>query len=122
MSKQWRCQTGFKGISIPKTAPFALIPFTLPKFMTILGFGKAGITSKSIASYIQSLIGNVKVGSLFSKYQSIGAKGGFETIEIPSVEIVLAVVVTYVGYKEYKFWQKNGRWAYKWKDMPELFE
>ena len=50
------------GISI---AGIALIP-------AALGFGTAGIVGVSIAAGIQSCIGNVAAGSLFSFFQSLG--------------------------------------------------
>lgn len=45
--------------------------------MTSAGFGTAGIVSGSIAAAVQSAIGNVSAGSLFSALQSFGALGGF---------------------------------------------
>jgi len=41
----------------------------------LLGFGKIGIAAGSIAAFIQSLIGVVKAGSLFSFFQSLGMTG-----------------------------------------------
>lgn len=42
------------------------------------GFGAAGIAKGSIAAFMQSLVGNMSAGSLFSMLQSFGAVGGFQ--------------------------------------------
>lgn len=43
--------------------------------LIFMGFGTVGITACSIASYIQSLLGCVTAGSLFSVITSIAMKG-----------------------------------------------
>lgn len=45
--------------------------------MTAAGFGPSGIVGGSIASAVQSAIGNVAAGSTFSSLQSVGALGGW---------------------------------------------
>ena len=43
----------------------------------VSGFGVAGIAAGSLASFIQSSIGNVAAGSSFSILQSLGMKGAY---------------------------------------------
>ena len=43
----------------------------------LIGFGTSGIIAGSIAAGIQSLIGNVAAGSIFSTMTSFGMKGYF---------------------------------------------
>ncbi len=52
------------------TAAIVTLPY-------ICGFGSTGIVGGSAAAFMQSLIGNVIVGSTFSLFQSLGATGIF---------------------------------------------
>jgi hypothetical protein len=49
---------------------------------TIIGFGVGGIAAGSIAAGMQSSIGCVAAGSVFSTAQSLGAVGLFNTLSI----------------------------------------
>ena len=69
------------GISI---AGIALIP-------AALGFGSAGIVGGSIAAGIQSIIGNVAAGSLFSFFQSLGMTGFFTGVAAKAATIAVTV-------------------------------
>ena len=61
------------GIASGIIAGGALIPVAL-------GFGSAGIVGGSVAAGIQSGIGNVVAGSLFSVCQSLGMTGFFTAL------------------------------------------
>ncbi|KAI1760627.1 hypothetical protein GGR53DRAFT_509084 [Hypoxylon sp. FL1150] len=51
-------------------------------FLSLLGFGAAGITGGSIAAFIQSLIGNVIAGGPFAILQRAGMVGGGAIVAI----------------------------------------
>jgi hypothetical protein len=57
----------------PYTFAFGFVKYGLPHILLWLGFGPLGILPRSIAAWIQSIYG---VSSLFSLFQSIGARGG----------------------------------------------
>mmetsp|Transcript_1584 Transcript_1584/g.3311 ORF Transcript_1584/g.3311 Transcript_1584/m.3311 type:complete len:143 (+) Transcript_1584:133-561(+) len=54
-----------------------LVGGLLMNAVTLGGFSVAGITSSSVASLWQSMIGNVTTGSMFAVLQSLGASGTF---------------------------------------------
>ena len=58
--------------------------FSIP---IVLGFGPGGIALDSIAAAIQSSIGNVATGSIFSIFQSLGMTGFFTGIATKAVAI-----------------------------------
>ena len=55
-----------------------------------LGFGTAGIVAGSTAATIQSGIGNVAAGSLFSLFQSLGMTGFFTGVSAKAAAIAAA--------------------------------
>jgi len=57
-----------------------------------IGFGSTGVRGGSIASGLQSGVGNVVAGSLFAIVQSFAMGGIFTKIAI------IAVIVTVIGY------------------------
>merc|ERR1712018_196336 len=50
-------------------------PLIVTNGLSMVGFGSAGVKAGSVAAVIQSGIGNVPAGSLFSIMQSVGAAG-----------------------------------------------
>ncbi len=60
-----------------------------------IGFGVQGVSAGSIAAYIQSILGNVKAGSLFAKLTSAGMTGSF-LVPIVATAAALAVVAVVV--------------------------
>ena len=68
------------GIASGVIAGAALIPVAL-------GFGSAGIVGGSVAAGIQSGIGNVVAGSLFSVCQSLGMTGFFTTLSAKAATV-----------------------------------
>ena len=72
-----------KGIAVGSALLFgaSLIP-------AAIGFGSAGIVGGSIAAGIQSGIGNVAAGSLFSVFQSLGMTGFFTGVATKAAAIM----------------------------------
>ena len=68
------------GIASGVIAGAALIPVAL-------GFGSAGIVGSSVAAGIQSSIGNVVAGSLFSACQSMGMTGFFTALSAKAATV-----------------------------------
>jgi len=58
--------------------------------LTGSGFGSGGITSGSIAAVIQSYLGNVASGSIFSSLQSLGAVGGISVFGSMGLSVFIA--------------------------------
>ena len=48
---------------------------TMPLLLKLVGFRAAGVAAGSIASLIQSMIGNIASGGIFAFCQPIGASG-----------------------------------------------
>lgn len=87
----------------------ALIPTVI---LPAVGFGTGGITGGSIAAYIQSVIGNVIVGSLFASAQSAGAVGAISLTTIGGIILIGGgtgvVAVVAVPAVSYHLWKKSG--------------
>ncbi|RPB20882.1 hypothetical protein L211DRAFT_870294 [Terfezia boudieri ATCC MYA-4762] len=83
--------------------PWVLVAILIPViqlFLVILGFGPAGVIAGSIAVILQSSIGNVPKGSLFSFFQKAGARGwAYKALQLPrtNMVIMIAVIIVAVG-------------------------
>ena len=83
-----------KGIAVGSALLFgaSLIP-------AAIGFGSAGIVGGSIAAGIQSGIGNVAAGSLFSVFQSLGMTGFFTGVAAKAATIAVTVGALFASKK-----------------------
>ncbi|KAI0039765.1 hypothetical protein FA95DRAFT_1612313 [Auriscalpium vulgare] len=63
-----------------------------------VGFGSSGVGKRTIASHIQSNIGNVKKDSLFANFQKMGMRGASSPLLI-GIGAVAAVANLYCSYK-----------------------
>ncbi|KAL7551793.1 hypothetical protein ACHAWF_014995 [Thalassiosira exigua] len=60
--------------------------------LTAIGFGPSGIIGGSIAAGVQSSIGNVAAGTMFSALQSAGASGVISAAGITSAGVFVATL------------------------------
>ncbi|KAF6039679.1 hypothetical protein EB796_002010 [Bugula neritina] len=78
MERQYRCRPTMWTIPIV-LASFGgagvATAFGVPAILGAIGFGSGGVIGGSVAAGIQSSIGNVAAGSVFSALQSLGAAG-----------------------------------------------
>lgn len=78
----------------------------------MVGFTGIGVASGSLAAGIQSLFGNVALGSLFAGLTSVGATGAILSA-VPFVAIAF-VGIAIIGYVGYKLWKKWKSWKKIW--------
>lgn len=78
------------------------------KGLDLAGFSETGIKKGSLASSLQRNSGNISKGSVFSKAQSAGAKGGASNTSAIAIGVTTAVAAitavkfAYDKWKEYK--------------------
>ena len=65
---------------------------------TLLGFGSTGIVAGSVAAAIQSGIGNVAAGSVFSSLTSMGMSGTFALLGKIGLSSVVAGLTGYIPF------------------------
>ena len=67
--------------------------------ITFAGFTSSGIAAGSVAARIQSSIGSVVAGSVFSKLQSIAAHGIVSMVGVKGTIVGVVGGLVYGGYK-----------------------